>query len=147
MPTLHDSAARASLVARLNRLTPTAQRQWGTMTVDQMLWHVNQAFETGLGRNPLPRLNLPVPRFLLRFFVLSLPWPKGKARTHPMLEAKASYDFATERARTIKLMEESASRPLEGTWPESYAMGPLSGKDWSRLGFKHVDHHLKQFGV
>jgi len=147
MPILHDPGVRAGLVERLNRLTPTSQRQWGKMTVDQMLWHLNEGFEMGLGRRTLAPLKVPIPRFLLRFFIFNVPWPKGKARTHPDLEAKASYDFAAERARTIRLLEEIVARPLEGTWPDSYAMGRMSGKDWSRMGVLHVDHHLKQFGV
>ena len=147
MPMLHDPTVRAGLVARLNQLTPASQRQWGKMSVDQMLWHLNEGFEMGLGRRTLAPLKVPIPRFLLRFLVLSLPWPKGKARTHPALEANATYDFAAERARTLKLLEESAAKSLDAPWPDSYAIGPMSGRDWSRLGAKHVDHHLKQFGV
>ena len=144
---LHDAAVRASLTERLNRLTTGSQRQWGKMTVDQMLWHLNEGFEMGLGRRTVSKMKVPLPRFLLRFFIFNLPWPKGKARTHPDLEAKAAYDFEAERARAIRLIHEVASRPLEGAWPDSYSIGRMSGKDWSRLGAIHVDYHLKQFGV
>jgi hypothetical protein len=92
-------------------------------------------------------MKVPIPRFLLRFLVFNVPWPKGKARTHPDLEARASYDFAAERTRLLRLLDEVSTRPLEGAWPDSYSMGPMSGKDWSRMGVLHLDHHLKQFGV
>jgi hypothetical protein len=147
MVMLHDPAVLASLTDRLNRLTPASQRQWGKMTVDQMLWHLNEGFEMGLGRRTVSKMKIPLPRFLLRFFIFNLPWPRGKTRTHPDFEAKSTYDFAAERARTIALMQEVARKPLESPWPDSYAIGPMSGKDWSRLGAIHVDHHLKQFGV
>jgi hypothetical protein len=39
------------------------------------------------------------------------------------------------------------ARPLEATWPDSSFMGPMTGKDWSRMGAKHLDYHLTQFGV
>jgi len=147
MPMLHDPAVLASLSERLNRLTPASQRQWGRMTVDQMLWHLNEGFEMGLGRRTVTKMKVPIPRFLIRFFVFNVPWPKGKTRTHPDLEAKAAYDFAAERARIVRLLGEIVAKPLDSQWPDSYAMGPMSGKDWSRLGAIHVDHHLKQFGV
>lgn len=147
MAMLHDPAVLASLTERLNRLTPTSERQWGKMTVDQMLWHLNEGFEMGLGRRTVPKMKVPIPRFLLRFLVFSVPWPKGKARTHPDLEARNTYDFSAERARTLRLLNEVVSRPLDGSWPDSYSMGPMSGKDWSRMGVLHLDHHLKQFGV
>lgn len=144
---LHDPAVLASLTERLNRLTPTSERQWGKMTVDQMLWHLNESFEMGLGRRTVPKMKVPIPGFVLRLFVFNLPWPKGKTRTHPDLEARASHDFAAERARAIRLLNEIVGRPLEGAWPDSYAIGHMSGTDWSRLGAIHVNHHLKQFGV
>ena len=147
MMMLHDPAVLASLTDRLNRLTPASQRQWGQMSVDQMLWHLNEGFEMGLGRRTVKKMNVPIPRFLIRFFVFNVPWPKGKTRTHPDLEAKATYDFTAERARIIRLLGEVVAKPLDSPWPDSYAMGSMSGKDWSRLGAIHVDHHLKQFGV
>lgn len=147
MPLIHDSATRAAIVERLNRLTPTSQRPWGSMTVDQMLWHLNEGMEMGLGRRAVATLPVPLPRFLLKWIVLNLPWPKGKARTHPAFVAKASHDFATGRARTLALLEECARKPLDAGWPDSYAMGSMSGKEWSLMGWKHLDHHLRQFGV
>jgi hypothetical protein len=147
MAMLHEPAVLASLTERLKRLTPASQRQWGKMTVDQMLWHLNEGFEMGLGRRTVSKMKVPLPRFLLRFLIFNVPWPKGKARTHPDLEARATYDFETERARTVSLLGEVASRPLEGAWPDSYSIGRMSGRDWSRLGAIHVDYHLKQFGV
>jgi hypothetical protein len=43
MPMLHDPTTRASIEARLNSLQPDADRQWGSMTAAQMLWHLNGA--------------------------------------------------------------------------------------------------------
>ena len=45
MPMLHDSSFRESVQSRLKALRPDAERRWGKMTVDQMLWHVNSALE------------------------------------------------------------------------------------------------------
>ena len=149
MNCLHDPACRASLVARIQTLRPDAERRWGKMRVDQMLWHVNEAMEQALGRVVVSRAPNapPVPSPVLRFAVLNLPWPKGRAPTGPELVARETYDFQAERARTLKLVDEMAARDVNGAWPTSAAFGKMSGMGWSRLEAKHLDHHLKQFGA
>ena len=145
-PILHDPAVRDSLRARLRKLTPTSTRAWGKMSVDQMLWHVNEVLEAALGRaHPAP-LKLPLPKAVIKFFVLTLPWPKG-APTHPSWVSGARYSFDDERARTLALIEEFTRRSMDAAWPPSPGFGHASGLDWSRLQAKHLDHHLRQFSV
>jgi len=40
---LHDPAVRDAIRARVEALRPDAPRKFGKMSIDQMLWHVNQA--------------------------------------------------------------------------------------------------------
>ena len=149
MRTLHDSSCRTSIAARLQTLRPDAQRQWGKMRVDQMLWHVNESLEQSLGRLKTTRSprTPPIPSAMLRFVVLNLPWPKGRAPTAPELVARDTYDFQAERSRAIRLIEEMAARDINGSWPPSATFGRTTGLFWSRLQAKHLDHHLKQFGA
>jgi hypothetical protein len=145
---LHDPSTRDSLRARLRALTPGAQRRWGRMSVDQMLWHVNAGFESALGRLPAERSSvISLPGSLLKFFVFNVPWPRGRTPTSPTFLATGAYDFAAERARTLALIDETAGRSLDAPWPPNATLGRMSGRDWSRLMAKHVDHHLKQFGA
>ena len=55
MPMLHDPAVRSSIEARLNSIRSDSPRQWGSMTVDQMLWHVNQFLAGAMGEGPLEK--------------------------------------------------------------------------------------------
>jgi len=144
---LHDPAYRASLRSRVAALKPDTPRQWGKMTIDQMLWHLNAAFDQSLGRLTAEPVQPPLPRAVLKLLVFNLPWGKGRARTLREFVATGKYDFATEHARTLRLIDEFATRDLTGSWPNSAMLGPMSGQDWSRLQAKHVDHHLKQFGA
>jgi hypothetical protein len=146
MPELHDSAVRASLEARLKSLTPSSPRRWGTMSADQMLWHVNQALLMALGEGDFKPHKPPMPRALLRFFVLNLPWPKS-APTHPQCVASGGHDFEAERAQCLALIGRVAQRPIGGSWPESPSFGPVTGRFVSRLQAKHLDHHFKQFSA
>ena len=147
MHMLHDPAVLASLIERLNRLTPASQRQWGKMTVDQMLWHVNCGLENALGRFEVKDQKLPLPYGVVKFIVFNFPWRKGKTPTAREFIAREHFDFASEQARLLRLIDEMSTRPLDAAWGRSSFMGPMTGRDWSRLQAKHLDHHLSQFGV
>jgi hypothetical protein len=146
MPLLHDDATRAALKARLTALRPDSQRQWGKMSVDQMLWHVNAALNMALGRSNAPPDKLPLPLPIMRFLVIHLPWPKN-GPTNPTLIPQGQYDFETEHALTPQLMDELAQRDIRGDWGNHPLLGHMSGRQVSKLQAKHLDHHLRQFGV
>jgi hypothetical protein len=144
MRMLHDPTVRREMESRLALLRPDAARRWGTMTPDQMLWHLNQFLEFALGEGSYPRQKLPMP--VMRFFLLYMPWPKG-APTHPAARAQTTYDFEAERQRCIALIDRFVRRPLDGPWPEDAAWGTVSGTFASRVQAKHFHHHLTQFGA
>jgi hypothetical protein len=146
MASLHDPAHRSQLIARLNGLRPDSQRRWGKMTVDQMLWHVSDALALSLGEITVGSEKPPLPKGLLKFIVLNLPWGKG-GPTHPAFVAKKNYDFVAERERCLRLIGEVASMDLNGGWPNHPAFGRMTGQQVSRLHAKHLNHHLTQFGV
>ena len=82
----------------------------------------------------------------MKFAVLNLPWTKN-APTNPSFVAKASHDFEAERARCLSLIEKLTSRAIDNSSSDHPIFGRMSGRDVSRLQAKHLDHHLKQFGV
>jgi hypothetical protein len=144
--TLHDSSVRSTIELRLRALTPTSRGRWGKMSVDQMLWHVNEAMAAALGeRQPGAGKGL-LPRSLLKFVVLNLPWTKG-APTQADFVARGAHDFAEQQARCLSLVEKIATRSIEGVWDQHPLFGAMTGLDVSRLHAKHLDHHLRQFGV
>lgn len=146
MANLHDPANRRAIEARLRALEPAASRQWGTMTSDQMLWHVNQFLTFAMeGSASKPAMN-PVLLPLMRFFRLYFPWTKG-APTDPKARARESFDFALERDRCLALIDRFVSWPLEGAWPVDPSFGRMTGRQQSRLQARHLDHHLRQFGA
>jgi len=98
MKTLHDPSHRGELVRRLEALTPNSERRWGKMSVDQMLWHVGDALALSLGEITVSAEKPPIPRGLLKFIVLNLPWGKN-GPTHSAFVAKRNYDFTAERRR------------------------------------------------
>jgi len=148
MPSLlHDPKVRDATRARINKLTPDTPRKWGKMTVDQMLWHCNSGIDAALGKTEHEEVRMPLPRFMMKFIVLNLPWPKG-APTHPDWIAGERRNFGAEKARALALLDEFTNKGLDWTgWGPSPAFGKMNGAEWTQLQAKHWDHHLRQFGV
>lgn len=144
---LHDSGIGASLKKRVEALTPTMTPQWGKMSVDQMLHHVNLSLAESLGEHKAERSIKGIPRTWVRWMILNGPWGKG-APTRPdmYIPLGQRYDFAQERARTLAMIDRILAKPMESEWPES-ANFPMTGRHWSQLHYRHVNHHLTQFGV
>jgi hypothetical protein len=149
MTVLHDPAIHASIKQRVQSLRPDSHRRWGKMSVDQMLWHVNESMRMALGDAVFePMRTPPLPKPVLRWLVLNVPWPKGRSPTYKEMVARQSYDFASEQARCLRLIDQLVSVPLDhGIWPVNPTLGPMTGKQWSQLQAKHLEHHLRQFGA
>jgi hypothetical protein len=143
---LHDPSYRAALIQRVQALRSDSTGRWGKMSVDQMLWHVSDALALALGELSVPPTKPPLPRTLLKFMILNLPWGKN-APTMPQFVAKQKYDFETERTRCLRLIDRVASMDIDAEWPTHPMLGRMSGSEVSRLHAKHLHHHLTQFGV
>ena len=130
MALLHNAGVRNAIRRRIESLQPDAARKWGRMTVDQMLWHVNRPLAESLGEYTGPPAKPPIPRKLLRWLALNVPWPRG-ARTRPDLVAAEHHDFAAEKLRLLDAIERFAHRDLNAVWPRSAGFGEMRGEYWS----------------
>jgi len=134
-----------SIRARVQSLSPNATRRWGKMTIDQMLWHCNQVLKTALGDIRVKPNMPPFPVPVLKFMLFKLPWPHG-APTAPEYVAVNQQAFEDERRQCLALIDRFITRDLDEQW-SSAVFGPLTGREWSRLHAKHLDHHLRQFSA
>lgn len=147
MPIMHEERARAGLKERAAKLTSSSSAVWGRMSVDQMLWHVNAQLEVAMDRRPCGMIDTLFKRTVIKQVALYGPWPKGKAPTAKEMKATGQYDLASERARFGALIDEFSGRDMQSGWRPHPAFGPLSGKQWSLLAWRHADHHFRQFSV
>ena len=153
MSTFFDAGTRAELEARLERLTPDHRRRWGRMSPHQAVCHLTDSFTAVLGDRPLttPRVPWYVRTAFVRFAALTLPlpWPKG-VTTAPEMDQEDGgtppEDFERDRERLQTAMERFAARGGEGLEPH-VVFGELTAGEWGRWGYRHTDHHLRQFGV
>ena len=138
------------VIARINQLQADTPGQWGKMTVAQMLAHCCVTYEMAYENiHPKPGF---FARLMLKLFVKSAvvgpkPYPKN-GRTAPAFLVTEEKDFATEKKRLIAYLEKTqqlGETHFDGK--ESHSFGPLSKEEWNTMFYKHLDHHLTQFGV
>lgn len=147
-PSLWEGETRRELADRLRRLDPRAQRLWGKMTCPQMLTHVNDQLRMSLGELPTAAKRLPV-RYppLKQLVVYVVPWPKGLPTARELIARIDQSAWATEVTTFDALLNRFGALPASAKWPEHPAFGRLSRRAWGVLSYRHVDHHLRQFGV
>ena len=147
MKTLSDARARQELVDRLDRLSPDAKPRWGRMTAPQMLAHLASWMRMAKGElRASPRM--PFMRYppLKQLIIYWLPFPKG-VQTAPELIISGYADWANEQAAVREHVLSFEKRYPKATWPEHPVFGKMSPKAWGVFGYRHMDHHLRQFGV
>jgi hypothetical protein len=146
MVLLHDPTVRDSIRARIDALSPTVTRRWGRMSVGQMLWHCNQVLKTSLGDIQVVPRRPPFPVPVLKLMLFRMPWPHG-APTAPEYRAHDPRDFEAERRKCVELIDRFVARRIEEVDWKPAVFGKLSGREWSCLQAKHLDHHLRQFSA
>jgi hypothetical protein len=145
MKSFFDDDVRQSLLERAARVTPETRPQWGKMNAEQMLTHLVQSMRMAIGELPTKSKKLPMRFFPLReLIVYWLPWPKGSPTAPELLPAN-SESVETCKRDLARLAEQFVAYKSE--WPEHPAFGKLSRAGWGVLVRRHVDHHLRQFGV
>lgn len=147
MNSIFDKSGNAAIISRINKLTPQSKAVWGKMTVDQMLKHTNEAIIVAFGENQI-KVN-----FLMKFLgkvlknkIFNSEFKKNSPTAKEFIFSE-KYDFENSKNELIK----NFSRFAEGEKSITLTIHPFWGKmtseDWNTLMWKHMNHHLEQFGV
>ena len=146
MPSLRDPSTRNSLIHRLQQLTPTTRPRWGKFDAPRMLCHLNDALAVSLGELSTTTMNKKAFQcFPLKHLVMYVvPFPKG-AQAPPDMLVSVPEDFDVDRQRLFDRMQRIAAA-ADAPGPEHPLFGPLTNEEWNALHWKHIAHHLKQFG-
>jgi hypothetical protein len=146
---LRHPVGRQSILNRLAALTPEHPRRWGRMEPAQLLPHLATALRMALGERRLE--GTPPGRIrgaLLRYLAIyCLPWPKGRIQASADAFSTPSAGFEQDRRIVVELIERFATVPPERMGADHPFFGPMSARDWDVLQYRHLDHHLRQFGV
>lgn len=150
MKSVFSQTDTLEIINRINKLSPTSQRVWGKMGVAQMLAHCNVSYEMAYeDKHPKPN---PFMKFILKMLVkkkvVSEEPYKHNNPTAPAFIIKDEKDFDAEKNRLINYINKT--QQLGETYfdnKESHSFGPLTKTEWNNMFYKHLDHHLQQFGV
>lgn len=150
MKNIFDQDISTQLIDRINQLTPATEKLWGKMTVAQMLAHCNVTYEfvfDNKHKKPSGFKKLMLKTFVKNAVVSEKPYKKN-GPTAPEFLIKDEKNFETERNRLIVYI--TKTQELGDNYfdnKESHSFGKLTKTEWSNMFYKHLDHHLNQFGV
>ncbi|MGZ5302839.1 MAG: DUF1569 domain-containing protein [Bacteroidia bacterium] len=150
LPNVFTQEISESLIARINKLTPQTQAKWGKMNVAQMLAHCNVTYEMiydDKHKKPNPFMKFILKK-LVKKTVTNEKGYKQNSQTAPQFIIADEREFETEKNRLINYIrktQELGETTFEGK--ESHSFGKLNKTEWNNMFYKHLEHHLNQFGV
>ena len=143
---LFDPAVKQDIINRINKLTPDSKALWGKMNMGQMLAHCQMPIGVADGTHKLKRtlfgkLVGPLVKSMLyneKPFKRSLPTDKSFLMTDPK-------DFEKEKQKLLAMVSNFTEANIVNETHTFF--GKLTKEQWSNGTWKHLDHHLQQFGV
>ncbi len=149
IPDIHNAETLKQIEQRINVLSPATQRHWGTMNVAQMMAHCNAAIQMQLGETSIKapfimRLIGPMIKNKIaseKPFDQNLPTDKSFIVAGPKefeYEKQGLLAAVTRLCQSDVSIFENRKHPL---------FGKMTVDEWKRFVYKHIDHHLRQFGV
>ena len=150
MKTIRNSADRQQLIDRLSKLSGRETPLWGKMTADQMMSHLVQAGELPFEAS-VPDRSTFMGRTIIKPLILYLlPMPK-EVKISPEMnqqeKGRPPRGFDVDRELLLSSIERIGTLPTDHKCLDHPFFGKMSPKEWAVIAYKHIDHHLKQFGV
>ena len=149
MKTLSDARTAEQIRGRLHSVCESDLRQWGVMTVEEVVCHLRGSFPMATGERPMSLAPGGWRPRTMKFFALRVPveWPKN-VPTVPELRIGAPTmqpaNFADDKASMMEALERFLAFTSNRN-PHPF-FGTMKPADWMRWGYLHTDHHLRQFG-
>jgi hypothetical protein len=150
LPNIFTKEISNEVIKRTSNLTPETKANWGKMNVSQMLAHLSVMYEMVYDykhKKPNAFMRLILKSFVKNAVVSEKPY-KRNSQTAPAFIIKGEKDFEIEKNRLIEYInktQELGEANFDGK--ESHSFGALNKTEWNNLFYKHIDHHLTQFGV
>jgi hypothetical protein len=148
MHNLFEPTTAAEIISRIEKLQPTSQPQWGKMNVAQMLAHCQRPLETYFSEKKSKRelMGLLFGKIAIKQLLSDKPWRRSLP-TAKEFKVTDSRDFEEEKTKLIRIINRFSE---EGYTIISFThpfFGKLSSQEYALFNYRHLDHHLKQFGV
>ena len=147
MKSIFDESAYDEIKSRINQLNEYSEAQWGKMNVGQMVWHCQGPFNIMLQKEDYGlKPNLLAKVFFKKSLYNDKLWRKGLP-TAKFLKPREDKNFNEEVGVLETLVDETFSQRDKTEWEPHPGFGYFTAQQWGQMQYKHLDHHLRQFGV
>lgn len=149
MENIYNQLHTAEILNRIESLSPNSKPQWGTMNVAQMLAHCSAFQDIAMGNSFPPRdwLGRLIGRFLKPMLYNDKPTPHNLS-TISTIRILDDKDFETEKEKLKQKILTYQSNGPDKCSPHPHPFfGEFTNEQWGKGIYKHLDHHLRQFGV
>lgn len=147
------TADKAEILTRLATLRPDSKRQWGKMTPNQMMCHLTDSFVSMMGGKAVAdKSNFFTRSALMKWLSLKAPmqWPHG-IKTTPENDQEIGgtrpVEFEADRQKLLQAIERFVATQRDFSFQAHPIFGSLTEEEWMIWGYRHCDHHLRQFGL
>lgn len=148
---LHNNDINA-IISRINSLSDSATALWGRMNVNEMICHCTDQIRMAEGKIDIKFVgNFFLTNIVKNLILFGIPAPKGKIMTYKELDQKIDGTrptiFENDKSTLVDSIKGFDNYNQNNEKVVHPSFGKLSKKQWGRLVYIHLDHHLRQFGV
>lgn len=150
MQTIYDKHTREELIKRINLLNEKSERLWGKMTVRQMIEHCLLNDEMNFGKMNLKQVFIGrlFGNMALKSFLKDDKPIKHNVGTLPELKITENIkeDLQSLKEQWVESIQKYADLDENHEYIHSF-FGKINREQTGLMAYKHIDHHLRQFGV
>ena len=148
MDNLFEPATAAEIISRIEKLQPTSKAQWGKMNVAQMLAHSQGPMEVYFGEKRVKRqlMGIVFGKIVIKRLLGDKPWRRSlpTAREFKIIDAR---DFEVEKHKLVRIVNRFSTEGYTITSFTHPFFGKMSSQEYALFNYRHLNHHLQQFGV
>lgn len=150
MKSLFETKSLSEIINRINSLDENKLPDWGKMNVGQMIKHCQIPFGVINGT-----IKMETKVGFMKKIIFSLmkplmyndkPWKKN-VPTGKEFIINEDVIFDVEKGVLIDLINKFHKKKDQTEWPPHPVFGKFKAEQWGKMNYKHLDHHLRQFGV
>ncbi|HUM96339.1 MAG TPA: DUF1569 domain-containing protein [Chitinophagaceae bacterium] len=144
---LFEPAVKQEIEDRINKLTLQSQPKWGKMNVAQMLAHLQEPMAIALDGKTVKAnwlMKMIFPLFKSKLWD-DQPYKQNLPTSPSFITYGSEKDFENEKQGLLNMVNRfTETNIISDRHP---IFGKLTKENWSKATWKHIDHHLQQFGV
>jgi len=149
MKNLFEPDAAEEVISRIDKLQANSPRLWGKMDVAQMMAHCSAALDMASGQINPPRMLIGrlIGGMVKPIYTNEKPFSKNNPTDKKLLVTDQRDFFREQQQLKIKVRQFHEGGEGRCTRHPHPFFGALTAQEWSRGMYKHLDHHLRQFGA